>query len=301
MKAKLNRRDFTKAIALGAGLLSVSGLRSEERRRLKVGHTGITWGYAPSDAPPAIADIGSLGYWGFETFGTTLEAWEAKGGLKRLLDQHDLPLYSGYCTFNMVDPSQRKGEIEKMVGWGHLIKRYGGAVSVMGPNGVDRKTYHFKAHKADIVTSLNETAKALTDIGLIAALHQHTGTCVMTHDEVYAVLDAVDTRYVHFGPDVGQLTKAGSDAAKIVQDFLPLIRHVHLKDFDGSKYWNGYCPLGEGKVDIPKILDLLEESGNHLMIMVELDPPSPVAPITAFQTAKISKTYMEKQRYTFRS
>ncbi|MGH9352766.1 MAG: sugar phosphate isomerase/epimerase family protein [Terriglobia bacterium] len=284
MKTKLNRRDFTKAIALGAaGALSVPSLRGETPRRLKIGHTGITWGYPPSDAPQAITDIGSLGYWGFETFGTTLEAWQSKGGLESLLERHKLPFHSGYCTFNMVDPAQRKDEIDKMVRWGHLIKHYGGSVSVMGPNGVDRKTYDFKAHKADIVTSLNETAKALADIGLIAALHQHTGTCVMTHDEVYAVLDAVDTRYVHFGPDVGQLTKAGSDAAKVVQDFLPLIRHVHLKDYDGSKSWNGYCPLGEGKVDIPKILDLLEGSGNQLMIMVELDPPSPGAPISAFQ------------------
>ena len=35
----------------------------------------------------------------------------------------------------------------------------------------------------------------------------------------------VDTKYVKFGPDVGQLAKGGSDPVKVVKDFLPLIRH----------------------------------------------------------------------------
>jgi len=33
---------------------------------------------------------------------------------------------------------------------------------------------------------------------------------VDSRDEVYAVFDAVDTRVVKFGPDVGQLQKSGN-------------------------------------------------------------------------------------------
>ena len=76
--------------------------------------------------------------------------------------------------------------------------------------------------------------KALADIGVVGALHQHTGTCVETRDETYAVMEAVDTRYVKFGPDVGQLQKGGVDPVKVVKDFLPVVRHVHMKDFDGG-------------------------------------------------------------------
>ena len=53
--------------------------------------------------------------------------------------------------------------------------------------------------------------RALDDISMVGALHQHTGTCVETRDETYAVMEAVNTRYVKFGPDVGQLQKGGSD------------------------------------------------------------------------------------------
>ena len=106
---------------------------------------------------------------------------------------------------------------------------------------------------------------------MTGALHQHTGTCIEYRDEVYAVLEAMDTKYMKFGPDVGQLAKGGSDPVKIVKDFLPLIRHVHLKDWDGGPHWQQYCPLGKGKVDVPAIVDLLEQSQEMKIIMVELD------------------------------
>ena len=43
-------------------------------------------------------------------------------------------------------------------------------------------------------------------------------------DEVYAVLDAMDTKYTKFGPDVGQLAKGGSD---------PVKKAAELRAFDG--------------------------------------------------------------------
>jgi inosose dehydratase len=230
--------------------------------------------------------------------GQVIEAWEANGGMSRLLDQNRLPLVSAYCTFNMVDPSKRKDEIAKMTRWGQLLKKYNGRVFVMGPNQVNRDSYVFADHKADIVTALNETAKAITDLGLTAVLHQHTGTCVMTREETYGVLEAVDTRYVKFGPDVGQLAKGGNDPVKVVQDFLAIIRHVHMKDFDGGNPFLGYCPLGQGKVELSKVLDLLEKSGNDLMIMAELDSAS-YMPISATNAATIDRDYLNKMGYSF--
>ena len=40
-----------------------------------------------------------------------------------------------------------------------------------------------------------------------------------------------------------------------------------MKDFDGGEHYLGYTPLGMGKVDIPGLCDLLESSGNDIMIM----------------------------------
>jgi inosose dehydratase len=147
---------------------------------------------------------------------------------------------------------------------------------------------------------LNEIAKALDDIGLVGALHQHTGTCVETRDETYAVMESVNTRYVKFGPDVGQLQKGGSDPVKVLKDFLSTVRHVHMKDFDGGEHYLGYSPLGQGKVDIAGLCDLLESSGNELMIMAELDP-TPNMPLQPLEAARINKEALQKLGYTFRS
>ena len=154
--------------------------------------------------------------------------------------------------------------------------------------------------RATIVAALNDIGKALDDVGVVGVLHQHTGTCVETRDETYAVMEAVNTRYVKFGPDVGQLQKGGVDPVKVVKDFLSVVRHVHLKDFDGGEHYLGYCPLGQGKVDIAAIVDLLENSGNDLMIMAELDP-SPKMPLSPLQAARINKECFQKLRYQFRA
>src|SRR5271168_3885 len=136
----MTRRTFSLRIAttLAAGF----GLQGQNApaRKLKIGHTGITWA---NDSEQAIKDVSALGYYGFETFGEVLETWDKRGGLRGILDAHHLPLISGYCTFNMVDAAKRKDELVKMARWGNLIKKNGGNVSVLGPNGVPRGSYDF--------------------------------------------------------------------------------------------------------------------------------------------------------------
>ena len=298
----ITRRTFTRSVALGAAAaaLPAGALLAVAGKRLKVGHTGITWGFKPTDAEQAIADVGSLGFAGYESFGNVLEFWDKQGGLKRLLDAAQVPLRSAYCPVNLTDPAKRADEIAKLVRWGRLIQAAGGSVAVLGPNNVERPSYVFAEHKAHIVEALNDMGKALADIGVIGALHQHTGTCVETRDETYAVMEAVDTRHVKFGPDVGQLQKGGADPLKVVKDFLPAVRHVHMKDFDGGPDYLGYCPLGKGKVDVAGIASLLESSGNDLMIMCELDP-SPNQPLAPLEAARINKAAMAALGYSFRT
>jgi len=296
MNTRTNRREFFGSLGLALGVASQAPVISgAPARRLKIGHTGITW----REQEDAVHDVAALGYHGYETFGDVLESWEKKGGFKQLLDSNKLPLISAYCGVNLTDPTKRKDEVDKIVRWATLAKQCGGVTIVVGPNGVKRSSFDFNASKADIVAALNEIGRALTGMGITPALHQHTGTCIEFRDEVYAVLDAMDAKFMKFGPDVGQLAKGGSDPLKVVKDFLPLIRHLHLKDWDGGPNWQQYCPLGKGKVDVPAIVDLLEKSQEMKIIMVELDS-SREPPMTPYETARTSKEYLERLGYTFR-
>jgi inosose dehydratase len=307
LERQQSRRAFCKMVGLGLGaaMLATPGSQGADspKRRLKIGHTGITWGYQAPNAEQGIKDVGSLGYYGYETFGEYFPFWEGKGGLEPLLEQAKITLKSAYCnaTLTNSDAAKRKSEVDKIVGWGKILKRCGGTVAVIGPNGVNRGQYDIKDHLTDIVATLNDMGRALSDLGLATALHPHTGTCIEKHDEIYAVLEAVDTKHVKFGPDVGQIQKGGGDPVEIVKHFLELVEHVHFKDYDGGPDWAAYCPLGKGKVDLPAILDLLEKSNIKEMIMVELDWGGKNAPMAPLETARIAKMYLEKQGYTFRS
>ena len=297
MSAAITRREFAQAAGLGLLATALKGA-VQRQRSIRIGHTGITWPNNQIDQ--AIRDIAGQGFHGLETFGNVIESWEAKGGLGPILAENKLQLISGYCTANLTDTSKRNEEREKMIAWGRLIQKYGGKISVIGPNNVNRNNYDFNANKSNIVAALNDCAKAITDIGLTAVLHQHTGTCVESREETYAVMETVDTRYVKFGPDVGQLAKGGSDPVKVVKDFLPVIQHMHLKDYSGGQHYLGYSPLGQGKVDLVAILDLMEGKQTAGMVMVELDS-SPNMPLSGLETAKIAKAFLQKQGVQFRS
>lgn len=301
MKQIISRREFTKAVAVSVATTALpTALFAVKKRNIQIGHTGITW--PNKDIAVAITDISSEGFFGFETFGEVLDAWEDRpGGLGAVLQAHRLPLISAYCNVNLTDPAQRKDEVAKAVRWAGIVKKYGCRVTVIGPNGVHRSTYDFAANKANIVASLNDICQAVSDTGLTAALHQHTGTCVESRDETYAVMEAVNTKYVRFGPDIGQLTKGGADPVQVVKDFLPIVEHMHLKDYNGeNSHLAGYCPLGQGSVNVPAILDLVGTKKLRGMVMVELDNDGKTlqAPL---DFVKISKSYLQTKGVRFRT
>lgn len=305
MKQVVTRRNFVRGLAVSAAATTLpSSVLAMRKRHIQIGHTGITW---RNDAmEQAITDVSSLGFYGFETFGNVYDAYEQKpGGLGAVLQAHNLPCISAYCNFNLTDPSKREEQVTNAIRWTGIVKKYGGRFIVIGPNPVHRDTYDFAATKPNIVSALNEICQVIADHGLPSGLHQHTGMCVETRDETYAVMDAVNTKYVRFAPDIGQLTKGGADALQVVKDYLPIVEHMHLKDYDGKdRNMVGYCPLGEGKVDVIGILDVIEKKEKKTklkgMVMVELDYNNR-EDITPLSLATTSRNYLVKNGVTFRN
>lgn len=296
----VSRRDFVATLALGVACRSVP-VPLRPTRQFKVGHTGITWGYAPANAEDAISDVASLGYHAFESFSSVLEYWDQRGGLRRLLDAARIPLRSAYCPFELTNAAVRKAEVAKATKWGTLIRQAGGFVAVIGPNSVKRPGFDFSRARGDMIATLNDIGRALDDVGVVGVVHQHTGSCIETRDETYGTMEAVDSRFVKFGPDVGELQSAGLDPVKVLTDFLPIIGHVHLKDYSGGAQNDGYCPLGRGKVDIAGCVDVVERSSQDLVLMGELNPASTGALYAPIEAARISKTYLQALGYGFRS
>jgi len=319
----INRRTFTQSLAIGLGALSLPAW-AQGRKNLQIGHTGITWPWgeirsappsgggdvslAPAPAgqrridPQAVEtvfrDVSQVGFHGLEIFAWQVDAMEGHGGIGPLIEKYKLPLIAVYGGPNLTNPDQRKASLERTIANAKLVKRYGGKAIVFGPNAVNRSSFVFNEHRAHILSALNDGAKAVVDLGLTPVLHPHTGTCIETRDETYAIMENVDTRYLKFGPDVGQLAKGGADPVQIVRDFLPLVHHVHLKDFDGGPAYLGYAPIGRGHVNLGAILDMCETRQMDGMVMVELDS-SDVMPIPPRETAEIARTWLGARGYAF--
>jgi inosose dehydratase len=300
----MNRRTFSKtlAMAVASGALAPRDLWAAQARKLKIGITGLIFRAtpgAPENLDQALKDMSELGYHSFETWGSVLEHHDKAGTLGAMIQKHGVPLRSAFMGVNVHDPSALKDSIAQVVRWGQVLRKHGGTFAAVNAGGVKRDAFNFKEARPHIVTGLNEHGKALADIGIASGLHQHTGSAVDGPDEVYAVMEAVDTRVFKFAPDTGQLQKAGGDAAKIVKDFKSIVAHMHLKDYKGWEHFQGYSPLGEGKVDLKAILETMEEANPNANIMHELDG-SAKQPYTPRETAERSKAYLQTLGYEFR-
>jgi inosose dehydratase len=309
----MNRRTFSQLLAMSLAATATPAWAQGKKRNVVIGHTGITWpgrspgagggarrgGGPPPPPDPALnetifKDVSELGFAGLELFDWQINGLESQGLLGGFVERYKLPLVASYTSVNLTDPAQRSATIAAAVSVGNIMKKYGGRTMVIGPSGrVGGESYNYNDHKQNIVATLNELGKAITDIGLIAALHQHTGTAVETRDETYATMEAVDTRYVKFGPDIGQLQKGGVDPVEVVKTFLPVVQHMHFKDWVGGPSMAGYCPLGLGKVDLVRILDLMEGRKLQGMIMVELDRGGEM-PYQPRETAQIAHDWLVK-------
>jgi inosose dehydratase len=304
-----NRRDFMRLAGMaGAAALVAPGFAFEaaKKRHFEIGATFILWGYGSNNLEPALQDIANLGYHSFETFGNVMDDYEKKpGGFKAVVEKYKVPIVSAFCTHDVLDPAKTTAEVEKLRRWSKILKANGGKVIEFCAGGRRGPGFDYKVYKKNMVDSMNLYGKVAQEEGLVCALHPHTGTPVETEEEIYYIMENVDTRYMKFGPDVGQIQKGGGDPVKVCKDFVSLIEHVHLKDFaGGDNGWLGYSPLGQGKVKLDEILNLLEKKKKSMagMIMFELDYDNKFKPAyTPLEAAKISRDYMAKLDYKFDS
>jgi inosose dehydratase len=260
----------------------------------RIGHTGITWPGLPVEQ--AMADVASTGFTAFETMAHLfLQNSAGRAALERGTQLTGVKLAAAYCGANFLEPEHARADFDKLLAWGRALRDLGGDVAVIGPGRKRPQGYEPDDYES-MANTLTELGRRMSDVGVTIALHPHTGTSVETPEEIVAVLEEIDPRYVGFGPDVGQIAKAGGDPLELVQTYRSLVRHIHIKDYVGGpvRYdasgkaidttgYAGYVPLGEGVVDLRAILQILDEDAYAGWLMVELDgtPHSPHAPKTA--------------------
>jgi inosose dehydratase len=260
----------------------------------RIGHSGITWGYDWTTAEEALRDVAELGYAAFETFGSVLEhyAEEEPGGFGALLERYGIPLSAAYCPTRFYDPGNAAEDIENAMRWAELARGVGADTIVLQAGQRSEEPYRAWQGMAEVY---NEIGRRVQGMGMVAAIHPHTGTLIETREEIDAILGAVDPDLVGFAPDTGQIAKGGGDAVAALRAHKERIWHVHLKDYAGGEPtgYAGYAPVGAGVMDMSGIFEVLEEAEFDRWISVELDG-TPQAPRPPREAAAMSKRYLEQ-------
>ncbi|WP_102272508.1 sugar phosphate isomerase/epimerase family protein [Cytobacillus massiliigabonensis] len=207
--------------------------------------------------------------------------------LKAELDKHGVQLAALTLPFTWSHNEETEGERKLADYYMDYLKHFPGALMNIAPRvGPDRE--HLAERQRDIIQCANALAKRAHDQGIICCFHPSSPpTSYFRTEEDYKVLfEGLNARYIGYTPDAGHIAFGGMDVVEIFKRYLPMIKHVHIKDASFTPEWK---TMGEGDIDFPQIVQILTEHGYEGWIMVEeetkestADPDSAVGNIGTY-------------------
>lgn len=267
---------------------------------IRFGYAAITWG---GNDVQAIKDLSEVGFRGIQLRSPILKDFGDKPKvLADLLKQYKLQfvaLSGGGPRGNTYVEAE---EIATQVKHANFMREAGGLYLQMTDSArpKDRKpdAKDFKA----LGRLLTEIGKRTSDLGIPMAYHNHIRSLGEGPDEVDALMDAADPRYVKLLLDVAHYAQGGGDPAKAIRQYCDRILFLHLKDVEtvtpakteGNAGSYRFVELGRGRVDLPAVFSALKEIKFRRWAIVELDSV-PDKTRTPKESAVISKKYLEEK------
>ena len=263
---------------------------------ISFGYAAITWG---GNDVQAIKDVGEVGFRGIQLRSPILKDFGDKPkALAELLKAHKLQFVAlsgggpSGVNFNEAD------QIATQVKHATFMRDAGGLYLQMTDSArpKDRKpeSKDFKA----LGRLLTDIGKRTADLGIPMAYHNHMRSLGEGPDEVDALMDAADPKYVKLLLDVAHYVQGAGDPVKAIRKYRDRILFLHIKDVESvaptaestSNY--RFVELGRGRVDLPAAFEALKEIKFRGWAVVELDSV-PDKTGTPKESAIISKKYLE--------
>jgi L-ribulose-5-phosphate 3-epimerase len=134
-----------------------------------------------------------------------------------------------------------------------------GAKFVLGDVPPDSET---SSRRPQLVNALRWLGDYASERGVRIALETHEGV-TRNGKLARALLDEVDHPGVGFNYDTGNIYyfNEGIDPAEDIKEVAERVIHVHLKDTKGGKNQWQFCALGDGRVNFPHVIEVLDSVG----------------------------------------
>lgn len=304
MPYEFSRRGFVIGLgSLAAGSVVPERLagaldlpRGPAPSRMRFGYAAITWG---GNDVQAIKDVSEVGFRGIQIRSNVLKDFGDKPkALAELLKQHKLKFVALSGGGPRDDAYVAAEEIATQVKHATFVRDAGGLYLQMTDSArpKDRKpdSKDFKA----LGRLLTEIGKRTADLGIPMAYHNHMRSLGEASDEVDALMDAADPRYVKLLLDVAHYAQGGGDPAEAIRKHRDRVLFLHIKDVEtiaptaqsASPY--RFVELGRGRLDLPAVFSALKKIKFRGWAVVELDSV-PDKTRTPKESAIISKKYLE--------
>ncbi len=160
----------------------------------------------------------------------------------------------------------------------------------------------------DAARILARIGEACSELGLSAVFHHHAGTFVETPQEIARLCESTDPDRLGLCLDTGHYFFGGGDPVDAVRLYGSRIRHLHLKDvqlpvldaarrdkvgFLEAVRRGVFCELGEGAIDLSRVIQDLSAGGYSEWAIVEQDMDTRNSEVKPFESAVRSRQYLK--------
>lgn len=296
----LSRRRF---LAQNSLLALAAFLPSAKSKTYRMGYSAITWG---GKDELAIEELSGLGYKGIQLRANTFAKYKDNpSDLKQLLDAKGLSLVMFSSGNVEIDPAKMEANVAMHVNHARFVKALGGS-SIQLTNSLRKNNVAPTADElARLAAAMNEIGKQTQAIGVQATYHNHMNQYGETPEEVDALVQAMDPKYLRLLLDVAHYHQGGGKPAEAVIKYQKVLHSMHIKDVecpikgDSNPKSYKFVELGQGNVDLVGVFAAMDKIKFGGWAIVELDAVPDKAKLPV-QCAQISKDFLQgKIAYQF--
>lgn len=257
------------------------------------------WGYQmPADR--LLSEAASIGLTAMEA-GPEEFLPQDPGEVREILAGHDLGLVGGFVPTVLHDPQVRQEGLDLVERRARFFSEAGADTLVLAPmTGDDTLEEAIELDDSgwkELFENLSRVEDLCARHDLTAVMHSHFGAVIETDEQLWRFLEGSD---MGLCLDTGHLIIGGSDPLEVAEKAADQVKHVHLKDVDrevaellgkreiGFKeacQREAFRPLGDGDIDVARLLEILDRSeyrGWYVLEqdnVVESEPPEGEGPV----------------------
>jgi sugar phosphate isomerase/epimerase len=109
------------------------------------------------------------------------------------------------------------------------------------------------------------------ETGIRVLIEPEPGLLIENSHQFTSVFRALPPDVFGMNCDIGHFFCVGEDPARVIKEMKPVIHHFHLEDIASSREHH-HLMLGHGAIDLPQVLNAIEEMGYEGFVTVELYP-----------------------------